>query len=362
MIEKMAPSRLNAVKPYVPGKPVEEVERELGIKNAIKLASNENPLGPSKKAISAILRCVRRVHMYPDGGCYYLRKALAEKLGVRKNQLVFGTGSNEIIELIVKVFGHGRAVIGNHSFLIYRVILQVYGTEIVEIPFKGYEYDVERIIIEELKNKPLLLFIDTPNNPTGSIIKKNDLLRIIESLPSETLLVLDEAYHEFVTSKDYISGLQFIKDGMENIVVLRTFSKAYGLAGLRIGYGITSEKVAELLNKVRQPFNVTIPAQEAAISALKDEVHVKRTVELSERAKEFLYKKLDKLGIEYARSHANFVLIKVGNGKEVFEKLLRRGIIVREMSAYGFPEHIRVSVGKMDEMKRFIKEFEEVLK
>lgn len=361
MIEKMAPPRLKYVKPYAPGKPIEEVERELGIKNAIKLASNENSLGPSKKAASALLRCAKKVHRYPDGGCYYLRKALSKKLDVKESQLVFGTGSNEIIELIVKVFGNGRAVIGNHSFLIYRVILQVYGTEIVEVPFKGYEYDVERII-EELKKKPLLLFIDTPNNPTGSIIKKNDLIRIVDALSPETLLILDEAYHEFVTSKDYISGIQFVKDKVENIVVLRTFSKAYGLAGLRIGYGITSEPVAELLNKVRQPFNVTTASQEAAFAALEDERHVRKSVQLSERAKEYLYKKLDELGIEYNRSYANFVLIKVGNGREVFEMLLRRGVIVREMSAYGFPEHIRVSVGKMKEMERFIMELKEVLK
>jgi histidinol-phosphate aminotransferase len=361
MIEKMAPSRLQDVKPYIPGKPVEEVERELGIKNAIKLASNENPLGPSKKAVSAIIRCTKKIHMYPDGGCYYLRRALSEKLGVKESQIVFGTGSNEIIELIVKVFGQGRAVIGNHSFLIYRIILKVYGAQIVEVPFKGYEYDVERII-EELKNKPLLLFIDTPNNPTGSIIRKKDLSRIIDALHPETLLVLDEAYHEFVVSKDYLSGIHFVKEGLENIVVLRTFSKAYGLAGLRIGYGITSEVVAELLNKVRQPFNVTIPAQEAALAALKDEKHVQRSVELSEKAKRYLYKKLDEMGLEYNPSYANFVLIKVGNGREVFEKLLRRGIIVREMSAYGFPEHIRVSVGKMKEMEKFVKELKEVLK
>jgi len=360
MIEKMAPSRLNHVQPYVPGKPIEEVERELGIKKAIKLASNENPIGPSKKAISALLKCARKVHMYPDGGCYYLRKELSKKLGVKESQIVFGTGSNEIIELIVKVFGHGMAVIGDHSFLIYRIILKVYGAQIVEVPFKGYEYDVEKIV-EELKNKPLLLFIDTPNNPTGSIIRKKDLLRIINALPPQTLLVLDEAYHEFVVSKDYLSGLHFIKEGLENIVVLRTFSKAYGLAGLRIGYGITSEVVAELLNKVRQPFNVTIPAQEAAIAALKDESHVKRSVELSEKAKEYLYKKLEELGLEYNPGYANFVLIKVGNGKEVFEKLLRRGIIVREMSAYGFPEHIRVSVGKMRDMEKFVKELKGVL-
>jgi len=361
MIEKMAPSRLNDVKPYVPGKPVEEVERELGIKSAIKLASNENPLGPSKKAVAAVIRCTKKLHMYPDGGCYYLRKALAEKLGVKESQLVFGTGSNEIIELIVKVFGHGRAVIGDHSFLIYRIILKVYGAHIVEVPFKGYEYDVEKIV-EELKHKPLLLFIDTPNNPTGSILRRKDLLRIIDALPPETLLVLDEAYYEFVVSNDYMSGINFIKEGVENIVVLRTFSKAYGLAGLRIGYGITSEVVAELLNKVRQPFNVTIPAQEAAIAALKDENHVRRSVELSEKAKKYLYKKLDEMGLEYNPSYANFVLIKVGNGREVFEKLLRRGIIVREMSAYGFPEHIRVSIGKMKEMEKFVKELKGVLK
>lgn len=361
MIERMAPSRLNSVKPYIPGKPVEEVERELGIRKAIKLASNENPLGPSKKALRAYIKCIRNLHMYPDGGCYYLRKALAKKLGVRETQLTFGTGSNEIIELIIKVFGYGKAVIGNHSFLIYRVILQVYGAEIIEIPFRGYEYDVERII-EELKRKPLLVFIDTPNNPTGSIVKKKDLQRIVEELPDETLLVLDEAYHEFVRSPEYRSGLEYIKEGRENIVVLRTFSKAYGLAGLRIGYGISSDRIAELLNKVRQPFNVTTPSQMAALSALEDEAHVRRTVEVSERGKEFLYREFEKLGLEFNRSYANFVLVKVGNGKEVFEKLLRKGIIVREMSAYGFPEYIRVSIGKISDMKKFAKALKEVLR
>lgn len=361
MIEKNVPERIRSLKPYIPGKPIKELERELGIKNAIKLASNENPLGPSPKAMKRIKEFAKEVHFYPDGGCYYLREKLAQKLKVPPQCLVFGTGSNEIIELVIKAFGaNKRAVIGTHSFLIYKIILSMYGAEIIEVPFKDFRYDVDGIIKTFSKN-PTLIFIDSPNNPTGTIVTKDELKEIVRNLPQDTLLVVDEAYYEFVRSRDYESAIKYLKDGHKNILVLRTFSKAYGLAGLRIGYGVGSAEVIEILNKVRQPFNVNAVAQEAALSALDDTEHIRKTIELTQKGKDFLYKEFSKLGLDFVRSHSNFVLVKVGDGKMVFEKLLRKGIIVREMSAYGFPEYIRVTVGKMNELKRFIKALKEVL-
>lgn len=361
MIDKNVPERIKNLHPYVPGKPIKEVERQLGIKKAIKLASNENPLGPSPKVIRKIKEFAKEVNFYPDGGCFYLRKALAKKLKVSSDCLIFGTGSNEIIELTIKAFASDKhAVIGSHSFLIYRIILKMYGAKIVDVPFKDFRYNVDELL-KVINERPSLVFIDSPNNPTGTIITKDELRRIIENLPSETLLIIDEAYHEFVRNKDYESAVKYLREGRENVLVLRTFSKAYGLAGLRIGYGVGSKNVIDVLNKVRQPFNVNAVAQEAALSALNDTEHINKTVKLTEDGKKFLYREFTKMGLKFVKSYSNFVLVNVGDGKRVFKKLLKKGIIVREMSVYGFPEYIRVTIGKMNELKRFIKALKEVL-
>ena len=347
--------------PYNPGKPIEELEREKGIK-AIKLASNENPLGPSPKAIEAIKRAAEKVHRYPEGGCYYLRKKLAAFLEVGEENLVFGNGSNEIIEILMRTFlvPGDEVVYAWPAFVVYKLISQAMGLKAKEIPLKNMRHDLEAMA-DAVTEKTKMVFVANPNNPTGTAVYTEEVERFLKKLPDDVIVVFDEAYYEFADHTKFPQLKSKAVKGYKNLVLMRTFSKAYGLAGLRIGYCITNKEIADYMNRVRQPFNVNLIAQEAAIAALDDQDHVRKTIELTNEGKVYFYSEFERMGLEYVPSETNFVLVKVGNGKKVFEKLLDRGVIVRAMDGYSLPEYIRVNVGLPEENRIFISALEEVL-
>lgn len=354
---------INSIKPYEPGKPIEEVEREYGISNAVKLASNENPLGASKKAVRAIQKAIQKIHLYPDGGCFYLKERLAKAIGVSVSELVIGNGSNEIIELLARGFlSPGDQVIASAgSFLVYPLITQSCGAEFVSVPMKNFGYDLKGIL-GKINRKTKLIFISNPNNPTGTYVGKSEVKDFIAQVPKDIIICFDEAYFDFVDAKDFPDVLLSVKSGSSNILILRTFSKSYGLAGLRIGYGIACKELIGYLNKVRQPFNVNQLAQVAARAALDDKPFLRKTQRLIAGEKQYLYQKFESLGVPYVPTQANFILFDTKQtGKVVFEKLLKRGIIVRAMAAYGFPNHIRVTIGKRSENRAFIRALQKTL-
>jgi len=346
------PEYISALKPYVPGKPVEELERELGIKAAVKLASNENPLGPSPKALEALKAAISGVNRYPDGGGYYLREALARKLSVEMDELILGNGSNELIDIAVRTYlGPGdEAVMAKPSFVVYATSVKAQGAKIVEVPLKKWRHDLDSMA-EAVTPKTRMLFIANPNNPTGTINTKEELNRLFERLPEGLLVVVDEAYYEYVRRPDYADSILHFRSGRD-ILILRTFSKIYGLAGLRIGYGIAKKDIIEGMNKLRPPFNANSLAQAGAIGALKDEEHIRRTVQANEEGKSYLYGELNSLGVKYVPTEANFIYILLGRDSEaVYGALLREGVITRPMGR----EEIRVTIGTMEENRRFLK-------
>ena len=359
-LKKLVSEEIEALVPYPPGKPIEEVERELGIKGSIKLASNENPLGPSPKAVDAVTNALKNLNRYPDGGCYYLKEKLASRLGVKPENIIIGNGSNEIIELVVRTFLRPgeEAVMGNPSFAVYPLVVPAAGGKAVLVPLKNLTHDLDAMA-DAITEKTKIVFIANPNNPTGTMNTKAQLDKFIGRLPDDIILVLDEAYYEFVTSKDFPNSFEYLKEG-KNVVILRTFSKIYGLAGLRVGYGIAPERLNFYMNKVRQPFNVNSLAQIAAMAALDDEEHLKRSQKNNADGLKFLYGEIKAMGFEYVPTHANFFLIKVGKGKEVYDALLKQGVIVRPMASYGLGEYIRVTVGTPEENKRFVEAIKKV--
>ena len=348
--------------PYAPGKPIEEVERELGISNSVKLASNENPLGPSPKAISAIREKLAELNLYPDGDCFYLRNGLAKKLGVAPEQLIFGNGSNELIELAVRTFMHpgDEAVMAHQAFVVYQLVVQAAGGVRKAVALRDFTHDLKGIA-QRITPKTRIIFLANPNNPTGTIYRGSDWERFLEKVPPEVLIIVDEAYFEYVEDPDYPNSLRYHRRGT-TILTLRTFSKLYGLAGLRIGYGVAAKEIIDLMQRVRQPFNVNAPAQWAALAALEDNDHVRKTLEVNRQGMEYVTKEIARLGLEQVPSQANFILIRVGNGNDVFQQLLVQGVIVRPMGIYEFREHIRVTVGTMEENRRFIEALKKVIK
>ena len=339
---------------YEPGKPVEELARDLGLREEeiIKLASNENPLGPSKKALEAMRRTLERAHFYPDGGGYELRGAIAERLGVARENVVLGNGSNEIIEFIGHAFLRpgDEVVVARHSFAVYKLMAQLFGADTVEVPDPGYTADLDAMLAA-VTPRTRVLFLANPNNPTGTMVGQEAIDRFMAAVPDHVLVVFDEAYHEFLD--DAPDVLPYVKQG-RNVVVMRTFSKIMGLANLRIGYGITTPELAAVLQRTRQPFNANGIAQAGALAGLGDEEHMRRTRELTREGRTFLEKEFAAMGLEYVQSVANFVLVKVGDGNAVFQAMLRKGIILRAMASYGLPEWIRVSVGTMEQNRRCI--------
>jgi histidinol-phosphate aminotransferase len=345
---------------YEPGKPIEDVARELGLQphEIIKLASNENPLGPSPKALAAMHETLERAHFYPDGGGYYLREAIAQKMGLERSNVILGSGSNEIIEFIGKAFlDPGDDVIASrHAFVVYKLMATLFGARTIEVPDPGFAHDLDAMA-DAITPRTKEIFIANPNNPTGTLCSQEEIDRFMERVPEHVVVVFDEAYYEFLPEPP--DTLKFVREG-RNVVVLRTFSKIQGLANLRIGYGLAKAELIDVLQKTRQPFNANGIAQAGALAGLQDDEHQRRTRELTWEGRDFLQKEFAAMGLEFVPSHANFVLVKVGDGKAVFNALMKKGVIVRDMNAYGLPEWIRVSIGTMEQNRRFLAELKQL--
>jgi len=341
---------------YEPGKPIEYVARELGLDPAtiIKLASNENPFGPSPKAVAAARAALEQAELYPDGGCYELREKLAAARGVGANQLVIGNGSNEIIELLGHVFLRpgDEVVMGAPAFVVYKLVTLLFGATPVEVPLTNHTHDLAKMAAA-VTERTKLVFVCTPNNPTGTANSEEELLAFARGLPEHVVVVFDEAYAEFLERAPDLRPL--LREGRK-VVCLRTFSKIYGLASLRIGYGYASPEAAAFLNRVRQPFNVNAIAQAAAVAALDDAEFAKRCARENRAGLAQLEDGFRARGLEWVPSVANFVLVKVRDGARVFDALQRRGVIVRPMGAYGMPEWVRVTVGTREQNERFLAE------
>jgi histidinol-phosphate aminotransferase len=345
--------------PYVPGKPIEELERELGIPNAVKLASNENPLGPSPRAVEAIWNVADKMHRYPDGGCFRLRRALAERLAVAPEQLVFGAGCDEILELLAKCFlgPSDEVVFGWPSFAMYPIVVQGMGATSVRVPLgDDLVHDLVRMR-EAVTTRTRLVIVCNPNNPTGTSVGGAAFDKFVTSLPDSAVLAVDEAYFEYARRPDFPDALGWVRR-RPGTCVLRTFSKIYGLAGLRIGYGIADRELAGYLQRARHPFNVNAIAEAAALAALDDHEHVARVREMNAAGLEFLTRELARLGHETWTSEANFVLASAA--PDTYEKLLREGVIVRPMGGFGLPNHIRITIGTAEENERLVKALERV--
>jgi histidinol-phosphate aminotransferase len=360
-IVEHVPEYIRSLIPYEPGKPIEEVEREFGISGSVKLASNENPLGPSPRALAVLRERLPELHLYPDGDCFYLKRALARKLGVEPDRLIFGNGSNEIIELAARTFMRpgDEAVMAEQAFLVYELIVQAVGGRRKTVPLKNFTHDLAAIA-DAVTPQTRLVFLANPNNPTGTIYHRRDWEAFLERISPDVLVIVDEAYFEYVEAVDYPNSLDY-HARHPAILTLRTFSKLYGLAGLRIGYGIGAKDVIALMQRVRQPFNVNAPAQWAALAALDDTEHVQRSLGINRQGVKYLEAEFTRLGLSYVPSQANFILVRVGNGPEVFQRLLQQGVIVRPMVGYKFPEHVRITVGTMAENRRLIGALERIM-
>ncbi len=353
------------IKPYIAGKPIEEVQREYGIDNSIKLASNENPLGPSPMAVAAVRQAIENLHRYPDAAGYELTQSIARKYNIDPDSVVLGNGSDDIIALLTDVLVRpgDEVILPQPSFLFYEISIRSSGAVPVWVPLKLFKTDLTGMI-QKINPKTRMIFLNVPHNPTGSIISRSDFEEFIAAVPPQVLIVLDEAYIEFVKDLNCVNSFDYLKTD-KPIVGLRTFSKAYGLAGLRVGYGVMPAVLAELLNRVRQPFNVNILAQAAAVAALSDAQFLQRTVDLVHTELEFVYVALERLGMSYIRSEANFFMVEIGDGRtadDLFKELLKQGIIVRSMTSYGYPRYIRVTIGKHEENVRFLEALEAVLR
>lgn len=361
-MKSFAKKTIFRVKPYVPGKPIEEVKRELKLKRVIKLASNENPFGPSARVLKAIQSAALQVNRYPDGDCFHLRKALAKKLNVKPAQLIFGNGSDELIVFAARAFlkPGDEVLLAKPSFLIYSIASKLEGATLKEIPLKDFCYDLNAFE-KALTRKTRIVFIGNPDNPSGKYISDKAMDKFIRCAGSKVLIFIDEAYFEYVEAQDYGRSLKLLKK-YPNVFITRTFSKMYGLAGLRIGYGVGREGLIDILNRVREPFNVNIPAQAAALASLNDKAHFKNIKRLIRKQRNYLYSEFNRLKLDFVKSWTNFILIDVRKDARVVSKqLLKKGTIVRDMSVWGLPRYIRVTIGTPAENRQFIKQLEEIL-
>jgi len=352
-----------SIAPYVPGKPLEALEREYGISDSIKLASNENPLGPSPKAVAAMQAAIGNLHRYPEEPGYVLLHRLAGHLGVEPDKIIIGNGSDEIIGLLSRALLQpgDEVIVPTPSFLMYTIVAQTAGAIPVAVPLKEMALNLDAILAQ-VTAKTRIIFICNPNNPTGQIVTQAAFDAFLEALPETILVVVDEAYIEFVRNKDCLNGLSSL-EADRPVVVLRTFSKAYGLAGLRVGYGVMPAELASVLNRVRMPFNVNSMAQAGAAAALDDVDFLEKTITLVHTELDFLYKALDERGIRYVPSQTNFFLIDLArDAGNVYENMLRQGVIVRPMTGYGYPRTIRINVGLPKENQRFISALDVVLR
>lgn len=346
-----------ALSTYQPGKPIEEVARELGLGDPatiVKLASNENALGPSPLALEAMARAAQRMHIYPDGDSYYLRDALARKYGLSREEIFLGHGSNEILALLAHIYlGPGvSAVMSEMAFVVYKLVTALYQGTAIEVPMQNFTHDLAAMRAA-IRADTRIVFVANPNNPTGTLAPAAELYRFLDDLPAHVVAVLDEAYIELLPPRLQPDTLRYVRE-KRNVYILRTFSKAHGLAGLRIGYALAPPDGIALLNRVRQPFNVNAMAQAAALAALDDELHLARTRAMVDEGLDQLSQGLAAMGIPYVPSAANFLLVKVGKGRKYFESLLRQRVIVRPVDNYGLPDYVRVTVGTREENQRFL--------
>lgn len=351
-----------AIQPYEPGKPIEELERELGIHEAVKLASNENPIGPSPLAMQAVRAALAELNRYPDGGSFALRHKIAARHKVTPEHIFMGSGSCEIINLLAFLFLRPglNAVSSEHAFAIYPLATVSTGATYRAVPMRnGYEFDLDAIA-GAIDEHTRIVYLGNPNNPTGTIYRRAEWKRFLAKVPQRIVIVADEAYFEFVRDREYPDSLAD-HDGTRLLVTLRTFSKIFGLAGVRVGYAVARPDIIMLLNKVRQPFNVTSLAQVAVMAGMDDVEHVDNTLRVNREGMEFLEREFKKLGIGFVPSQANFILAEVGDGRAVFDKLLRLGVIVRPMNGYGFPRHVRISVGLREENRRLVAALKKIL-
>lgn len=361
-VQNRARKGIFRLKPYIPGKPVEEVRRELGLESIIKLASNENPLGASPLALTALQKALDKIYFYPDANAYELKQELANFWQVPFGQIVVGNGSDELLLLLAQTFiNPGDEVIyAQPTFSEYESTSTIMGGHSVTIPLKEHRYDLEAII-NALNDRTKIIYICNPNNPTGTIVEKEETELFMQELPNDILVVFDEAYGEYVDSPAFESGLRYLREG-RNVAVLRTFSKIYGLAGLRVGYAITTSAIAAALDRVREPFNVNVLAQIAAQMALRDIEFVEKSRCLNQQGKDYLYQELQQLKLNYIKTNANFIFLDTKRDcQKVFRALLSHGVIIRSGDVFGYPTYIRLTVGTMEENRRFINTLRKVL-
>jgi histidinol-phosphate aminotransferase len=352
----LAPEYVRGIAPYVPGKPIDELAREYGLveDSIVKLASNENPRGPSPKVRQAIADAVAGITRYPDGSGFALKAALAARYGVSRDQIVLGNGSNDVLELATQAFLRpgDQTVYSEHAFAVYPLATQARGATGIVAAARDYGHDLEAMRAA-ITSGTRIAFVANPNNPTGTWLPATALKAFLAAVPREVLVVLDEAYDEYLEPAQRSTSTSWIAEH-PNLIVSRTFSKAYGLAGLRVGFGMMDAAVADLLNRVRQPFNVNSVAQAAALAALEDAAYVAESAAINRAGLTQLMRGLDDLGVGYVPSHGNFLLVHVGAAGAAYEELLRQGVIVRPVASYGLPEHLRVTVGLPDENRRFL--------
>lgn len=359
---KLYRENILSINPYVPGKPIEEVKREFGIDDIIKLASNENPFGPSPKAISAMQDALETVHLYPDGNCYELRNELSQALSMDQNYLLFGNGSDELIKMIAETFlnEEEEVIYAVPSFAEYDFATKVMAGTSVPVPMRDYKHDL-KAMKEAITDNTKLIFICNPNNPTGTIVTKDEVDDFMKAVPENVVVVFDQAYLEYVTNLDYPDCLNYVREG-RNVILLRTFSKVYGLAGLRIGYAIARPELTSLISRVKEPFNVNSIAQIGAIQALRDQDHMATCVESNNQQKRWLVEQFEKLDLDYIPTETNFVMVDIEmDSKVCFTELLKRGVIVRTGDIFDMPTWLRITIGTGSENERLIKALRSVL-
>jgi histidinol-phosphate aminotransferase len=353
---------IKRLKPYIPGKPVEELQRELGLKDVIKLASNENPLGPSQSVMKVIQDSARNVFYYPEGAAPVLRQAVAKHLGIDPELLVFGNGSDEVLQLLTLALISGpedEIVIGDPSFAMYEIYATAFNATLRKVALKDFTHDLSAMA-DAITPQTKLIFIANPNNPTGTYVGQAEIKKFLTRVPDHVTVVFDEAYFEYVDPSIRVSTIPYVLEG-RNVVVTRTFSKVYALAGLRIGYGIAPKELAQMLDRVRSPFNANLIAQAAATAAITDTDHLKASIELNTRGRKKLEDAARQLDLPFVPSQGNFVLIDVGDAIDVYNKLLRMGVIVRPCAGFGLPRHIRITVGTDEQLDRCIAALGKVL-
>ena len=360
MAELSKRSTLEKITPYTPGKPIEEVKRELGIEKVTKMASNENPLGPSPRAMEALREHLPSINIYPDGNAYNLKQGLMEYLDVKDTNILVGNGADELITLAAKTYLNpgDEIIMAQPSFGQYQFAALVMDAEPKGVVTKDYRHDLPAML-DAVTDKTRMIFICNPNNPTGTIVTHQELEDFFSRLPEGILVVIDEAYYEFATDPSYPRTLEFLKNG-HDILILRTFSKIYGLAGLRIGYGLSKEKIVNDINTVRQPFNANAAGQIAAAAALQDKEYVEKVRRVNEEGKKYLEEELEKMGLFFLPTQANFMFIDMGvDSRDLFQRMLRKGVIVRTGDIFGYPNFIRLTIGTQEQNQRFIEALKE---